>query len=232
MSIISNKRVFSNDKNINYQDYMNQKKGIALIHHQQSIGTQKLKTFLSYQDFLILTQTFFLYSQNFPLVKKSPFTIYQATVSKVSYEKFNHHISSCAFCLNVKDPEDFLKCREIQQILYPYGHFFQNEKKIYYPSTLDLTQWCNQCNKSFSNLEKEDQGENDWKGWNDDEDVDIPKGWNDNNSMDCPQIDNDNLNPVTGHKPNCECCKRILPRSQKNHCQLCMNTQSLFIRKR
>jgi hypothetical protein len=230
---MSKKRVFANNNDINYQDYMNNKKGIAMIQNQKSIGRQRIQRFLSYQEFIILTRTFFLYSQKRRNLFKAPFTIYQATVSKVSFNKINEHVSSCDFCLYARDPEDFLKCREIQNILYPYGHYLGESQEIYYPSTLDLTKWCHQCDDKavFMNAD----ADNDFGNTNSDVTGECE---------DCPKVDDSVVNPSTGHKPNCECCKRNSSSSSssasylqtkkqlkiKPNCGLCMNTQSLFLR--
>jgi hypothetical protein len=238
---MSKKRVFANNNDINYQDYMNNKKGIAMIQNQKSIGRQRIQRFLSYQEFIILTRTFFLYSQKRRNLFKAPFTIYQATISKVSFDKINNHIPACDFCFYARDPEDFLKCREIQNILYPYGHYLGESQEIYYPSTLDLTKWCRQCDDKVTFM-------------NDDDDADADFG-NTNSDItseceDCPKVDETDVNPSTGHKPNCECCKRNSSSSSsyltgknafgysqtkkqlkiKPNCGLCMNTQSLFLR--
>ena len=236
---MSKKRVFSNNNNINYQDYMNNKKGIAIIQNQKSIGRQRIQRFLSYQEFIILTRTFFLYSQKHRNLFKAPFTIYQATRSKVSFHKINEHVSSCDFCLYARDPEDFLKCREIQNILYPYGHYIGESQEIYYPSTLDLTKWCHQCDDKVV-LEEDEEKDNDFLNTfvNEKEKEDC---------IGCPNVDDNELNPITGHKPNCECCKRSVSKSYMNKnnfgyketglesgsrsCALCMNTKSLFFYK-
>lgn len=233
---MSKKRVFANNNDINYQDYMNNKKGIAIIQNQKSIGRQRIQRFLSYQEFIILTRTFFLYSQKRRNLFKAPFTIYQATISKVSFNKINEHVSACDFCLYARDPQDFLKCREIQNILYPYGHYLGESQEIYYPSTLDLTKWCNQCDDKAVFM-------------NDDNDNDADNDFGNTNSAvtgeceDCPKVDETDVNPSTGHKPNCECCKRNVSSysrekntfgynqtKPKTNCNLCMNTQSLFLR--
>jgi len=233
---MSKKRVFANNNDINYQDYMNNKKGIAMIQNQKSIGRQRIQRFLSYQEFIILTRTFFLYSQKRRNLFKAPFTIYQSTVSKVSFDKINEHVSSCNFCLYARDPEDFLKCREIQNILYPYGHYLGESQEIYYPSTLDLTKWCHQCDDKAVFMNDDDD---------DDDDNDTNFNFNDvtGECEDCPKVDETDVNPSTGHKPNCECCKRNSSSSSsssylqtkkqlkiKPNCGLCMNTQSLFLR--
>jgi hypothetical protein len=234
---MSKKRVFSNNKDINYQDYMNNKKGIALIHYQKSIGRQKMNRFLSYQEFLILTRTFFLYSQKHRNLLKAPFTIYQATISKVSYDKTNEHISSCDFCLHVKDPQDFLKCREFLNVLYPYGHYLSESQEIYYPSTLDLTKWCSFCNDKEPIIDTDDYN--------------IPTSVSiDEDDFECP-IGEDGIHPITGHKYNCECCKLTsslrkktslnytnqntntnISKNTNTNCGLCINTTSLFSKKR
>ena len=178
---MSKKRVFSNNNDINYQDYMNLKKGINMIKNQKSIGRQRIQRFLSYQDFIILTRTFFLYSQKQRNLFKAPFTIYQATISKVSFNKINEHLASCDFCFYARDPEDFLKCREIQNILYPYGHYLGESQEIFFPYTLDLTKWCHQCDdRPILKEEEEDEYE-----------MDCISCEKDNECSNCPQT-NDN----------------------------------------
>ena len=236
---MSKKRVFSNNNHINYQDYMNNKKGIAMIQNQKSIGRQRIQRFLSYQEFMILTRTFFLYSQKHRNLLKAPFTIYQATRSKVSFHKINEHIAACDFCLYARDPDDFLKCREIQNILYPYGHYMGESQEIYYPSTLDLTKWCHQCDDKMVLERDGEDGDNDFS------DTFVKEK---DDCIGCPHVDDNELNSITGHKPNCECCKRSTNNLKtygmnKNNfgyketgsefgsgsCALCMNTKSLFL---
>ena len=236
---MSKKRVFSNNNDINYQDYMNNKKGIAIIQNKKSIGCQKIKRFLSYQEFIILTRTFFLYSQKKRNLFKAPFTIYQATISKVSFSKINEHVSACDFCFYARDPEDFLRCREIQNILYPYGHYLGESQEIHYPSTLDLTKWCHQCDNIAVDDDKMFFHDKEGDYSNQEENID--------DFVECPKVDDTDVNPSTGHKPNCECCKRTRTLSQekkitihdynntetesKANCGLCMNAQSLFLRR-
>jgi len=146
----SSKRVFSNDTTLNYNDYNSKKIGKSILENIYKSGPFSttsnyvvndniISQVFDYNTFLLLTKSYFnLYeccnNNNF----KHPITILDATKSAICYENLLSHIKDCDYCCNCKNIYDVHKCKQIQNILYPYGLYYNNEVNLQFPYRLDL----------------------------------------------------------------------------------------------
>jgi hypothetical protein len=120
----SKQRVFSNTQNINFNDYMKNKNGIAILKCLKNNNNDTIHQFVSYHEFLTLSQTYNNYLSNDCKLSATQ-TMYQ---SNISYKK------DCA-CEKIDN------C--VQNVLYPYGEYLTNTQiNQPFPSKIDLNKWC------------------------------------------------------------------------------------------
>ena len=152
-------RIFSKNNDLSCNDYLRNKKGKTILTNLKSktipnattnkfiVNNDKIVYYLSYNDFLILTQTFYKFS-NVKKKYKPPQQIIDLKTSFIFYNKFLNHIQNCDVCKNNEKHLLFNKCKEIQNILYPFGEYLTYE--IYSElAPVDLNYWC--TNKECSN---------------------------------------------------------------------------------
>lgn len=146
----SKQRVFSHNNTINYHDYTQNKNGIILLKNAKNkCENQVLNKFINYNQFITMTKSYYKYLNN-EYVDIPPTDLYNSNTSFILYEKYLEHCNNCNLCRNNKNYIN-TKCKEINNILYPYGNIItQKQSNIYYPYKLNLTCWCN--NNSTSNL--------------------------------------------------------------------------------
>jgi len=139
------KRVFSNNENVNYIDYIKNKQGIEII--KTTISKNKnLDYFFNYNDFILLTKVYFKYNKLDDCNLVNLTSIYDANQSFVVYNQVSTHIKTCECCKNSRDLSDLNLCEEIKNILYPLGKIINNKKDtIYFPKKLNLNNWCKKC---------------------------------------------------------------------------------------
>jgi hypothetical protein len=140
-------RIFSKNNDISSNNYLKNKKNKVILTNLKtnnnntnnvSINNNKIVSFLSYNDFLNITQTFYKFS-NLNKNYKAPQKIIDLKTSFIFYNKFLNHIQNCEFCNN----NNYNNCKEVKNILYPYGEYFTYE--IYSNlAKVDLNCWCNQ----------------------------------------------------------------------------------------
>lgn len=151
----SKQRVFSHQSNINYNDYLKNKNGFQLIKNLQSKNISKeIKRFINYEEFLILSKAYFKYRFNTDCTKDTLKDIYNSNTSLLVYDKIFFHISMCHSCSKNKNILDCFSCSTLNTILYPYGEYVNtnNENKFYFPSKLNLDEYCIQIkNKNICN---------------------------------------------------------------------------------
>lgn len=153
-SMKSYKTIFSKNNEINFNDYLKNKKGIEIIKNIQSKSTTQkvLERFLSYQDFILLTKTYFQYS----LQKNVPLQIagdmYHSNSTFVMYQDMLSHMEDCHHCKYCKNIFKLYDCSQVQNMLHNIQHdttYSYNKKnelqQIYFPATLDLKKWCVKC---------------------------------------------------------------------------------------
>ena len=160
----SKQRVFAHQSNINYNDYLKNKNGIQLIKNLQSKKINKeINMFISYEQFLILSKTYFKYRHVNDCIIDPLKNIYDSNTSYLIYEKLLFHMDRCSCCSSKKtNIFDCIFCPLVNDILYPYGEYIStnntNNNNFYFPSKLNLDEFCiqkkNICNEKldFSNL--------------------------------------------------------------------------------
>ena len=145
-------RIFAKNNDVTYNDYVKNIKGKTIltnlktknananVNNNVTINNKKIVSFLSYNDFLNITQTFYKFS-NLKKKYKSPQKIIDLKTSFLFYNKFLNHVKNCECCKN-NNETFFGKCKESMNILYPYGEYFTYE--IYSElSPVNLNCWCN-----------------------------------------------------------------------------------------
>lgn len=140
---MSQKRVFSNNNDLTFNEYIVKKKGNEMMksyisqknkkNKDVTIEDNSIKRFLSYENFLILAKTIH-YAKN-PC--GSPETIMDAKTSFFCYENVLKHMQHCGSCA-----KDYLTCEEIKPFLFPYGNYVKTEPSpLYFPRKINLSDW-------------------------------------------------------------------------------------------
>ena len=142
-------RIFSKSNDLSCNDYIKNIKGKTILSNLKTnysnnrtikTNNNKIISYLSYNDFLVITQTFYKYS-NLKKNYKPPQKIIDLKTSFIFYNKILNHIQSCSFCKTNSIETFFENCKEIKNILYPYGEYFTYE--IYSNlASVDLDYWC------------------------------------------------------------------------------------------
>lgn len=152
----SNKRVFATNNDINFNDYLQNKNGIEIIKNIKSKKhiNQDINKFVSYNEFITLTKTFYKYL----LTNKHisiPNSILESRTSFIVYHELLSHMKDCSLCRYCKNIFKLSECKEVQNILYPYGHYIENPepkiKYISYPNRINLNKWCKSCKSNSNN---------------------------------------------------------------------------------
>ena len=158
------KRIFSNNSDMTFGEYLVSKKGIEIIkslksQHQINFKTRDLKiedykinSYLSYNDFINLTKTFFSNSYKNATNCKAPQSINDSKTSFICYEKIKNHIKKCNYCNN-NTINNVCDCKYVRNILYPYGNYSNNSTNLIFPYKIDLNKWCNECKLKNCNCE-------------------------------------------------------------------------------
>ena len=142
-------RVFSKSNDLSCNDYIKNIKGKTILSNLKTnysnnrnirTNNNKIVSYLSYNDFLVITQTFYKFS-NLKKNYKPPQKIIDLKTSFIFYNKVLNHIKDCHFCKTNSIETFFENCKEIKNILYPYGEYFTYE--IYSNlASVDLDNWC------------------------------------------------------------------------------------------
>jgi hypothetical protein len=140
-------RIFSKNEDLSFNDYIKYKKGKTILtnlktnNNNNNNNNNKIISYLSYNDFLTITQTFYKFS-NLKKNYKPPQKIIDLKTSFIFYNKMLNHIQHCESCNVNTNNNNFINCKEIKNILYPYGENFTYE--IYAKmASVDLDYWCN-----------------------------------------------------------------------------------------
>jgi hypothetical protein len=154
------KRVFANNQDITFHDYLNNKKGVEILKQIKSTtktNTDAIKMkFLSYNDFMMLTKAF---SKNSNIKKTDIHSMNDKTTGLIYYEKIISHVSECDYCKNNNtNIPSLLLCQNIKNIIYAYENNFSNTNTNVYQQKMDLNRWCKKCEHSFPPIE-DDQPE-------------------------------------------------------------------------
>ena len=121
----SYKKFFSHDSNINFSDYLKNKSGVEILKNLQSKKTNTIDYFLSYEDFILFTKTYFNYLYLESPCGQVPSSLYDSNTSFIVYDKMLLHMKDCNKCRFSKDILQLYDCQEIINILYPYGEYIE-----------------------------------------------------------------------------------------------------------
>jgi hypothetical protein len=151
----SKHRVFSHSNDINFNDYLKNKRGVEMIKNTKSkIGPNIIKYFYSYSDFITLAKVYYKHLTRGDIGFSVPTNILNTNTSFLVYDKITSHVNNCKYCYNFKNNLDtcYQSCDDLLGILYPYGKYISNniQKNMYFPSRIDLSKWCSE--KPSSNV--------------------------------------------------------------------------------
>lgn len=130
---LSKQRVFSHTENKNYNDYLKNKNGIAMLKElKYGQPSHIIHSFGNYRTFFTLSQTYYHY-----------LTLDNACNTYATQNMYESNIS-------YKIPEESCDCPMIEEkdycnnnILYPYGKYIGNNVcNEHFPSNLNLNKWC------------------------------------------------------------------------------------------
>jgi hypothetical protein len=152
------KKFFSHDSDINFSDYLKNKSGVEILKNLQSKKTNTIDYFLSYEDFILFTKTYYNYLYLESPCGQVPSSLYDSNTSFILYEKMLSHMKDCNKCRFSKDILHLYDCQELIGILYPYGEYIETNSsgsnmrlhsKIniekFYKNHKDTKQNCKSC---------------------------------------------------------------------------------------
>ena len=154
--------MFAHTNQINFNDYLKNKKGIEILKNIKSKNTtnRQLSHFFSYDLFITLTKTYFKFYNKKKCPNISiPTNIYNSNTSFIFYKNTLIHLRNCDHCNYCTDITQLYECNELRNILYPYGNYIEtnmNNENIYLHSRFNLDKWCKEaapnCNKDIDYL--------------------------------------------------------------------------------
>jgi hypothetical protein len=156
---LSNKRVFSNNQEVTFHDYLTHKKGVEMMKKIKSVPYCDKLQVLSYNDFMILTKTFSKNSNIIGTDMNTKTTIHDKTTGLIYYEKIQTHLQICNYCReNYVNINMLLNCPAIKNIIYAYQNKFSNIEKNVYQKNVQLDNWCKKCDNFHFPIDEVDCG--------------------------------------------------------------------------
>jgi hypothetical protein len=145
---MNSKRVFAHNNNMNFNDYHKNKNGIEMI---KNIRSKPNPLNLSYDRFILIAKTYFKYRNNIHI--GIPVNLYNSNTSFIVYETTLSHMKDCNNCKYSKDILKLYDCKELNQILYPYGKYLEDNisNPIFLHSRVNIDDWC-ACKKEIPKL--------------------------------------------------------------------------------
>ena len=149
---MSNKKFFSHGLEQSAIDVIYKKKGHELLrYYRENIPGSVMKSFPSYEQFILLLRTFYFS----PIVKPYNIQVLQSlrntNSSFILYNNIKTHVSSCSSCQE-HPVVLFNRCIVLKQILYPYGLYISddlNNKDFHMHNGLNLRDLCVKCPDVF-----------------------------------------------------------------------------------
>jgi len=146
----SKQRVFAHSDSMNYNDYLKMKNGQTMLKTcKNSNNDGCLNYFLNYQDFLILTKSYYNHLNSNKCNLQFQTNMYETNQSFIRNQAVLNHVNSCNYCLKFKKTNSFTNsldkntCYQLLSILYPFGVYEDiNKSNIYFPSKIKLNDWC------------------------------------------------------------------------------------------
>ena len=149
------RRIFSNENDLTFNEYLSSKKGIEILKNLKFNNKKNrdvkidnnnnIISYLSYNDFLTLSKSFFKNTYKNEINCNAPFSLSDAKSSYICYDKINKHIEYCNDCKKNTDINNLCACKEIKNILYPYGNYNAIENQLIFPKKINLNKWCSSC---------------------------------------------------------------------------------------
>lgn len=177
------RRIFSHDNDTNFNDYLSNKKNIQIINNLKSlkklnknylvVNNNDIISYLSYNDFLLLSKTFYKNSNLIFSNCKSPESIVDGKTSFICNKNTVNHkkkcdncdecsrcddcsscddcrscdsCNSCNKCCKCKKHENYNTCETNKTILYPYGNYDNKKNNNFvFPNNISLNNWCSIC---------------------------------------------------------------------------------------
>ena len=200
----SKKRVFSNDNNLNYIDYIKIKNGsecLKLVKKDDKNGI--INKFANYDQFLALSSGFYKYSNLDKCDIYPTRDLYNSNLSFVTRDNYD----------SIKKNE----CELIKPVLYPYGVYHTNKiTNQRFPSKICLENWCNKKRNCLIITEK-------FRNINTDNNNDSTNNDSTNNDNTNNYNNNNNNNNNNSSIKDCNCYNK------KCKTGLCKNARPLFI---
>jgi hypothetical protein len=150
------RRVFSNNQDTNFHDYLANKKGVEMMKYIKSSSASNKINVLSYSDFMNLTKTFSKNSNILATDIKEKRSVSDTTISTIYYEKLLSHIKECNVCKENKMPLSLINCNSIKNIIYAYENHFRNTTRNIYQKGVCLDRWCKRCDSSYETIIEEE----------------------------------------------------------------------------
>ena len=147
MSFKKSNSIFPKSETVNYNDYLNRKKGITIINNKKSYGS-KIKYFMSYNEFINILKTYFYYLSKNNISRVPTKTLNQSNNSVVLYDKIKQHCYNCNECSYYNNFCES-SCETLKRVLYPYGVNFDYYSSFTNNSNInfDLINNCNTKSK-------------------------------------------------------------------------------------
>ena len=124
---MNSKRVFAHNNDMNFNDYHKNRNGIEIIKNIRSKPIYPLMTtFLSYDRFILITKTYFKYVRKNNIDIRIPVNLYNSNTSFIVYDTMLSHMKDCNDCKYSKDILKLYDCKELNEILYPYGKYLED----------------------------------------------------------------------------------------------------------
>lgn len=149
---MTSKRVFAHEHNDNYNDYLKNKNGEEMLKNMKT--KKRLQRFINYNEFMLLSKAYYKHFRCGDILSiQSLPDLYNSNESFIVYENVLSHIGNCDYCSKNIHSLCHLECKDLLQILYPYGEFVTKHKQNYrFLSHIDLDKWCIEKPKT-SNLD-------------------------------------------------------------------------------
>jgi hypothetical protein len=139
---MATKRVFAHEFNTNYNDYLKNKNGEEMLKNRKT--KKVIQRFINYNEFMLLTKSYYKHFRcgDVCSIQALP-DLYNSNESFVVYENVLSHIGKCDYCTKNIHSLCHLECKDLSQVLYPYGEFIAKHRNNYrFLSHLDLDKWC------------------------------------------------------------------------------------------
>lgn len=141
------RRFFSHNSDVNFNDFLKNKKGIEIIKNMKSKNGHFLK-FQNYDLFKIVTKTYYKYQTDRADIK-IPINIAESKTSYLIHNDIILHTKYCYYCQYHK--ENFKTCKELIHILR--GKYIEpkTSNNIFLHNRINIDDFCISCLPSFQN---------------------------------------------------------------------------------